>query len=130
MFDKRIRLIAGVMPLFLGLGGAGMALGADHSGSVAGPVRCEISADSVNGMITLKGIVHADVAVSGSYQFRVIGAGGSGSSNIEQGGGFSVGQGGTQTLGNVTLGVGSYDASLTVIANGKTVRCSVPVGGI
>jgi hypothetical protein len=93
MFDKRTRLIAGVMPLVLGLGAAGMALGADRSGSGDGPIRCEISTASADGMITLKAIVHADVAVSGSYRFRITGAGASGSSNVEQGGNFSIGQG-------------------------------------
>jgi CsgH protein len=131
MFDKRKRFAARAAPLLLGLGMAAIAIGAGQAGSTDGPVRCEIQTTSANGMIVLEGVVRADAGVSGSYQFRVVGGGHAGGSNISQGGDFTAGPGGAVTLGKVMLGGSGavYDASLTVTSNGVTVECTEHVGG-
>ncbi len=128
---SKTRILAGAAPLLLGLTLIGVEMGASQAGSSGeGPLRCEIQTTSANGMVALEGVVHADVAVSGSYSFRISSSGGSGRSNIQQGGGFTAGPGGPVTLGRVMLGAnGAYDASLTVTSNGSTVACSERVGG-
>ena len=130
MFDTHKRLAARALPLLIGLGAAGFAMGAGSASSTPEPLRCEIQVNSANGMVTLQGVVHADTAVSGQYQFKVVKAGGGGSSNIEQGGGFMAGPGNDARLGQVMLGGGGvYDANLIVTANGVTVTCEERVGG-
>lgn len=131
MFRMATRFPARTVLLLFGLGAAGIAIGAGHAGTAAGPVRCEIRADSTNGMTSLEGVVHADKAVSGSYQFRVKSSGASGRANLDQGGDFTAGPGNAATLGSITLDTrgARYDASLTVTLNGKTIECADRTGG-
>lgn len=133
MLNKHRRFAARMAPLLLGLGAAGIAMGASHAGSTNTdePVACEIQATQADGMIALEGIVRADEAIRGSYRFRVSSAGGSGSSNISQGGRFTAGPDGMTKLGKVMLGNtgAAYDASLEVTSNGVTIECAKRVGG-
>lgn len=133
MLNKRRRFAARMAPLLLGLGAAGIAMGASQAGSTGTgePVVCEIQATPADGMIALEGIVHADETISGSYRFRVSSAGGSGSANISQGGSFTAGPGGAARLGTVMLGNtgAAYDARLEVTSDGVTVECAERVGG-
>ncbi len=119
-----IRLMVRAAPVAFGLGVAGLAVAAtgEHKSE---PVRCEIQTSSANGMVTLQGVVHSNVALSGTYQFRVTGSGGGNSSNISQGGYFTAGPEGAVTLGSVMLGgsAANYDATLELMANGKTIAC-------
>lgn len=130
MFSGK-RMLVPAATLLLGAGAAAAAAGAGQAGSSGGPIRCEIQASSSGGMTTLQGVVHSDKAVKGTYTFRVASAGGSGSSDISQGGDFSAGPDRAATLGQVMLGgYGSiYDASLQVKAGGKTYSCKERVGG-
>ncbi len=130
MFKMHKRLAARALPLLIGLGAAGFAMGAGPASSTPEPLRCEIQVDSTNGMIVLQGVVHADALVNGQYQFKVVKAGGGGSSHIQQGGSFMAGPGNDATLGQVMLGGGGvYDANLVVTANGMTITCEQRVGG-
>jgi hypothetical protein len=125
MIKRHKRFIARAVPLALGLGMAGFAISAGQAESTDAPLRCEIEMSKQGGMVAMQGVVHSDVAVSGSYRFRVASAGSGGNSNISQGGGFSADANDPVTLGNVMLGGGgSYDASLEVTANGETIECS------
>jgi hypothetical protein len=126
-----LRLIS--FPAKLAAAGIGLAaLGAAAGGgdnvtagaSVSGPLRCEIQATSAGGMTTLEGIVHADVAVAGTYSFHVSGGSNGNSSNISQGGPFSAAPGAPVPLGQVMLGGGRYEASLAVTAGGTVVECA------
>jgi hypothetical protein len=130
MFRKFTRLPLAAAPVILGLGVAGFAM-ADSQSESTDPVRCEILAAPANGMITLEGVLHTDVALSGSYLFRVTSSGGAGSSNIQQGGMFSAEPDRPATLGTVMLGNsgGTYNASLEIQSNGTTVACSERIGG-
>lgn len=132
MFDRQMRFPArAAVPLFLCLGIVGAAVGAVAAESPAVPLRCEIETHLTNGMITLEGVVHASVEVAGSYQLRIVGAGLSGSSDIEQGGEFSAGPDGPVTLGRVMLGGGgSFDANLELTTDGAAVSCSRRIGAI
>lgn len=118
------------LPILAGLGLVAFAAGSGQAGSTSGPLWCEILADSANGGIALQGMVHTDVAISGSYRFRVASAGG-GSANIQQGGNFSAAPGSPVALGRVTLGNAGaiYDASLEIAANGSAIKCTERVGG-
>jgi hypothetical protein len=131
MFDKLTRFPLAAAPLVLGLGVAGFAMADNEAGSTD-PVRCEILAAPANGMIALEGVLHTDVALTGSYLFRVTSSGGAGSSNIQQGGMFSAEPDRPATLGTVMLGNsgGTYSASLEIQSNGTTVACSEKVGGL
>ena len=130
MFRKLTRFPLAAAPLVLGLGVAGFAM-ADSEPDSTDPVRCEILATPANGMIALEAVLHTDVALSGSYLFRVTSSGGAGSSNIQQGGMFSAGPDRPATLGTVMLGNsgGTYNASLEIQSNGTTVACTERVGG-
>jgi hypothetical protein len=122
---KLFRLMARSVPVAVGLAVAGMAVAATTTpGSGDGPVQCEIRKTNANGMTMLEGVVRADIALSGTYQFQVAGRGGGGSSNISQGGYFSAAPGTEVTVGSVMLSNASFDASLELIADGKTIACA------
>jgi len=143
MFDSTRRLAARAIPLLLGVGVIGAALGAaspaasidQETGAASrgahAPVRCVINSGSSGGMLTLQGLLSADIDVAGSYQFAVRNAGGGGSANISQGGDFALLAGETVTLGQVMLGNNGsiYDARLTVTVDGETLECSERIGG-
>ncbi len=119
-----------LVPMFLGLGMAGIAVGGCHAGSPSELVQCEISANTSGGMTSLKGVVHADKTVHGSYRLRIKSSGASGSSNIEQGGEFTAGPGSPATLGTVTLSGPRLDADLIVNVGGRAIACTDHVGRI
>jgi hypothetical protein len=129
MFSKHKALRA--MPLLLGLGVAGLAMAAGEASSSDEPLRCEIKADSANGMIMLQGVIRSDVPVSGSYRFKVASAGGAGNTNMSQGGDFTAIPGEEVLLGKVVLGNAGaiYDATLQIESDGMTVECEERVGG-
>jgi hypothetical protein len=82
----------------------------------------------MSGMTSLAAVVHANAAVSGSYSFKVVSGGRGGSSNINQGGPFAAKAKEMVTLGTVSVGPGaSFNATLTVTADGATATCSDPV---
>ncbi len=124
-----------LLPLLAGAGAAIVAAGtvlADAATSpAADPLACEIRETTTGAMIALQPVVTAGSAVSGSYSFKVTSAGGSGGSDIRQGGDFSAGPQAETTLGRVMLGnTGqAYEARLTVRADGRTVECAGRVGG-
>lgn len=126
-------LIVGLMALAAGIG-AVSASSADAPGTAAPtgiqdsdePVRCGFQVVSAGGATAIEAIVAADLAVTGSYQLRVTGSGGGGRTNISQGGPFAAGPDAEVTLGRVMLGNrgASYDAVLSISANGRTVECA------
>ena len=92
------------------------------------PMSCDIRVSRTGGLVDLKAVVSAEAVTSGSYRLRVVSSG-SNSSNIDQSGEFSVGNGST-VVSSVSLGgSGNYTARLTVIADGRTTECSQKVGG-
>jgi hypothetical protein len=131
MSSKQIRLSLRAVPLLLGLGAAGLAMGAGAASSSDEPLSCEIQADSMNGMIVLQGVIHADVPITGSYRFNVASAGGAGNTNMSQGGAFTAAPGEAVMLGKVMLGNAGaiYDATLEIESDGMAVECEERVGG-
>ena len=92
------------------------------------PISCDIRVSHGGRLVDLKAVVSAQAATSGSYRLRVVSSG-SNSSNIDQSGEFSIGNGST-TVSSVSLGgSGNYTARLTVTADGRTTECSQKVGG-
>lgn len=120
-FDKRLSII----PAVLGLGLAAFAVTGGQAGTTsAAPVQCGVNSTTQNGMLMLEGALQTDVAVNGSYQFRLQSSGSGGSTNISQGGNFSASAHDTVSLGKVMINAGSrYDLVFEVTANGKKLDC-------
>lgn len=138
MYGNHKRFATRFLPILLGLGAAATAvgiasgaIGATTPAGASGPLQCEIKAIPSGRMLTLQGVVHADAATGGSYTFRVTSAGGSGNTNIRQGGNFQASPGSPAALGQVMLGnTGAvYNAELQIKAYGKTYKCTEKVGG-
>lgn len=129
MFGKKSPIF--VSAIGFGVVLAAIAASAGSATSTAEPLSCSIEAASVGGAIALESTVRTDVALSGSYRFRVESAGYSGSTNFQQGGGFSAMPGSPVTLGRIMLGNAGaiYDATLEIAADGTTVTCTKRVGG-
>ena len=130
MFSNGKRFHTTLAPMLLGVGLAVIAVSGCQAGSAAGPIHCQMRAETSGGMTSLEGIVHADRTVSGSYRLRVKSSGASGSSSIDQGGDFTAGPGTPATLGTVTLSGARFDASLTVTVDGRTTACTDGIGRI
>lgn len=118
---------------------AGVALAISATALMAGSgsahsdtARCEVLVTSEGGSTTLEGVVYAEKPMSGSYTFRVESSGGSGSSNINQGGNFSASPGNPASLGRVMLGgSGSvFDATLEVETPDGRLECTKRAGAI
>lgn len=126
-YTKPLALLAGS-----GILGLGFVMAASDHASAGGSseLRCEIYQSHRGGGVVLEGVVFSGSAVNGSYQFTVTKSGGGGSSNINQGGEFSVGAGGKRTVSSVSLGGdGGYSATLRVTADGHTTACKERTGG-
>lgn len=111
----------------LGLAAGTNAQSADEDTAAPGdmPMQCQISVTKGGFGYTYAGVLHADEAVQGSYELTLSGRGG-GRTNISQSGVFSVKAGGTQTLGQATLGgmsPDSVDAQLILHVDGKSYVC-------
>ena len=89
MLDNTRRLATRAIPLMIGVGAIGAALGAAtpaasidrEAGASRGahaPVRCVINSGSSGGMLTLQGLVSADLDATGTYRFTVRGGGSGG----------------------------------------------------
>ncbi|WP_159591667.1 curli-like amyloid fiber formation chaperone CsgH [Chelativorans xinjiangense] len=125
--------IATAAALALALSGTALMAGAGKAGfetASSEDTRCEILASTEGGMIALQGVVHAETAITGSYTFRVETVGGSGSSNIRQGGTFSAAPGKPAELGRVMLGGSGavYEATLEVDAPEGRFTCTERAG--
>jgi len=130
MPEQKMRIAALAATIALGLGLAAMAAGTGQATS-DGPLSCSIEAVDAGGIIALASTVQTEVALSGSYRFRVASAAHSGSTSFQQGGGFSAAPGSPVTLGRILLGDGGaiYDATLEIVADGIAVTCTRRVGG-
>ena len=113
--------LPGMAILLLGLG----ATASGYAGSLSQSTTCEIKAASNGGMLALQGVVHAGMALSGSYQMRVSGQGPGGSSNLNQGGQFNAAAGEAVTLGQVIVdnSGGTYDVMLSIDSAVGKVDC-------
>lgn len=92
----------------------------------AADINCEIQAENVRGVVQLRGIARGNSVISGTYQFGVTTEGHSGSSDINQGGAFSVGPGQENILGEINIdleGNASYVAVLTLKWSGGSTSC-------
>ena len=126
------KLLTRVAPVLIGVAIAGAAYAASNGDNDQMPTRCEIKTTQQGSMISLDGVFVADSDMSGSYRFQITSIGGSGNTNIRQGGGFSAEAGDEVTLGRVMVGANGalYDASFEVTLGGETFKCSERVGSI
>lgn len=145
MLDNRKRLTAGLVSLLLGLGAGGAAVGAavDNlangtssettvediiEGAIdfsSGPVQCEIVANTQNGRLMMETVVHSLIPINGTYSIKIASYGGGNRSSIQQGGAFAVDADDAVILGRQMFGNrgATYDVSLKVTADNKTVQC-------
>ena len=118
---NKYNALTGLAILLLGLG----VTASGYAGSLSQSTTCEIKAASNGGMLALQGVVHAGMALSGSYQMRVSGQGPGGSSNLKQGGQFNAAAGEAVTLGQVMVdnSGGTYDVTLSIDSAEGKVDC-------
>ena len=118
---NKYNALTGLAILLLGLG----VTASGYAGSLSQSTTCEIKAASNDGMLALQGVVHAGMALAGSYQMRVSGQGPGGSSNLNQGGQFNAGAGEAVTLGQVMVdnSGGTYDVTLSIDSAEGKVDC-------
>ncbi len=119
-------LIVSTIALVAGMVAGGAGFSASKHSRVDSPIQCSIEASESRGMTIMEGLLQTDSKVRGSYSFRVVSHGRSGSSQIQQGGEFTASPDDPVKLGKVMIG-GSpkdYDVSLKVTIGDKTYRCS------
>jgi carbon monoxide dehydrogenase subunit G len=130
--QRPVRFTPAVLSLAVGLGVIGtIAAGATSVEAASDGVSCEVQIKTGSGSVSLEGIVRSDTSIDGTYQLVVTRSGGSGGSNIDQGGEFSAAAGEDTSLGTVMLsGIGgTYVAKLKVKWNGSSTVCREKVSG-
>ena len=91
------------------------------------PIACGVSVTKSGYGNNYQGVVQANEAVSGSYEFRVIKTGGGGSATINQSGEFTIAAGDEVTLGQASFGgPATVDAQLVLHWNGMKLLCKTP----
>lgn len=107
------------------LGIAGVAANAN---TPAHGLACGVSTVDERGMLTVEGVLQSPTALSGDYRFALKSQGGGGSSNVSQGGPFSIAPETRVSLSKVTVNAGStLDIDFTVTAGGQEFDCSTPL---
>lgn len=91
----------------------------------AAPLSCEIAVARRGGMLVLEPVVHASDRVEGTWGLRVSGGGGGNRSDIGQGGAFEARANVPVSLGAVSLGSGTYRATMEVQAGRRSATCAV-----
>ncbi len=121
------------MNTFVGKSAVVAALGAlgvyatagSASATPSGLIKCEIQVTKSKGEVELTGIVHALMATSGSYRFKVTNDGDGGSANINQGGDFQLAAGESTVVGSTTLGnADALNVKLSVTSDHGSATCS------
>ncbi|MCP8883516.1 hypothetical protein NIM87_08400 [Devosia sp. XJ19-1] len=106
---------------------AGVAAQAGSNGT-AGVLDCGISTKTERGMMSVEGVLTSPVAMSGDYRFSLRSQSTGGSSNISQGGQFTVAPGTAVSLGKVLVNAGSsIDVDFTIASDGQQFNCSGPL---
>lgn len=112
----------------LAIGIAAVAATSGMANSAAGSVQCGIAESAERGMLALEGTILSPVALSGEYRFSIRSSSNGGSSNVSQGGYFTVPANEATPIGKVLINAGStYDVAFDVTADGKTLDCGKPV---
>ena len=118
-------LIAGLALFASGVAASG------ETGPAAGmDTTCDIVAREDSDALWMQGVVIAQNARDGVYEFEVRTLGGSGGSAIRQSGQFSASSGEPEYLGSVQFGQSGaeYDAKLTLRFDGGELVCTERIG--
>ena len=131
MFSNKHKILglAGLAAGLLPLGAALAAVGTHEPLEGSQLPRCEIRVGHEDGGVVLEGFVFAAAPMSGTYEMHISQSGGGNSSDITQGGEFSVDAGSSEPLGSVSLSGGAYTARLSVEWDGGSIDCVERVGG-
>jgi hypothetical protein len=116
----------------MGIGIAAIAATSGMANSTASTVQCGIAEASEGGMLALEGTILSPVALSGEYRFSIRSSSNGGSSNISQGGYFTVAANQATPIGKVLLNAGStYDVDFDVTsADGKKLDCDQAIASL
>ena len=89
-------------------------------------VQCDIEVREERNMLRMRGVVLADDALQGVYEFEVRSLGGSNSTSIHQSGQFSAGSGEPEYFGLAQFGGtgASYNAKLTLYFDAEELVCN------
>ena len=116
----------------MGIGIAAIAATSGMANSTASTIQCGIAEGSERGMLALEGTILSPVALSGEYRFSIRSSSNGGSSNISQGGYFTVAANQATPIGKVLLNAGStYDVDFDVTsADGKKLDCDQAIASL
>jgi hypothetical protein len=111
--------------------GTALAATAGMANSAASSVQCGIVTTSNQGMLELEGAIVSPMALSGEFRLALKSFGNGGSSNISQGGYFSVEANQPTTISKVVINANSsYDLDFDVIADGKKLVCDQDIASL
>jgi len=112
----------------LAFGALALAGAAAHATSNDSDLNCGITTQAERGLLAIEGVVQSPTALTGEYRFVLKSQGAGGTSNISQGGQFSLSPGAPVSLGKVMVNAGaSIDVDFTISADGKRLDCSAPL---
>ena len=116
----------------MGIGISAIAATSGMANSTASAVQCGIAEGSERGMLALEGTILSPVALSGEYRFSIRSSSNGGSSNISQGGYFTVAANQATPIGKVLLNAGSaYDIDFDVTsADGNKLDCDQAIASL
>jgi hypothetical protein len=124
MMTKFARNSALALPLLLGIGMAAAAATSGMANSPAATVQCGVTTTTNHGMLTLAGTILSPRALSGSYTVAVQSKSNGGSSNLSQGGAFTVAANQSTTIGTMMLNADArYTVNFQITVDGKTQPC-------
>ncbi|MCS6758754.1 MAG: hypothetical protein MO852_06785 [Candidatus Devosia euplotis] len=116
------RLAVLALPALLGIGIAATAGTAGMASATADTIQCGVVERSERGMLALEGAILSPQALSGEYHFALRSIDNGGSSNISQGGSFTVPANVVTPVGKVMINNGArYTLDFTVTVDGQTI---------
>lgn len=120
-----IRTSALVLPVLLGIGITAFAASSGMANSPAQGLQCGVIANTSHGMMTLEAQVLSPKAMTGNYSLAVQARSNGGSTNLSQGGNFTVEANKIATVGSVSINAGArYTTDFSISLDGKTHYCA------
>jgi hypothetical protein len=125
MITPIARLTAIAVPTLLGIGLAAAVGTAGMASTTTDSIQCGILEHAERGMLTLEGTILSPQTLSGEYRFALRSTSNGGSSNISQGGYFTVPANEVTPVGKVMINAGAHHTlDFTVTVDGRTIDCS------
>ena len=125
-----MRTSALALPVLLGIGITAFAAPGGLANTPVQGLQCGVTTSTSHGMMTLEAQALSPKATTGSYSLAVQSRSNGGSTNLSQGGNFTVEADKVATVGSVSINAGArYTADFGITVNGKTLDCtdSMPI---